>query len=203
MKRYLRILIALLVVMSTTPVFAQRYLDQYHLSDTSLRSQALSCTEVLNYFTEDKPDSLFIELGKDSNIVSLDSLQKYSRLHQKEYNYGNDGRSSTKWMTSTTDCFLERTYVGAGESSIGETQPDLVLVMRVYMKFLNGKFTITKISFHEIPPGSDVKQYIINPREERAMNKLKDGIKEKGEQDQKKMEKLQQKQLEKMKPKQP
>ncbi len=162
MKTQLLIFVLLISCVSN----AQKFCEQIYRPDSVSESAVYDCLMTLNLFTDGAPDSLFVHLGNDTNIVHPDTLRKYSALHLKEYDYDNGAtKNPRKWIVSPTSFYSKRTYVGIGQREGDSITFNGALVVTTEMSYRNGKVIITKIRFRITDVTKEVYDTLIVKRE--------------------------------------
>lgn len=172
-SKLLKLLLSLILISTFGTTRAQQYFDHYAVPDTTNKTAIQNCVSVLDYFTVDKGDSLYLKLGSDSTVVNKDTLFKYSRLHKNKYSYTVGGTNRSTWELAAGEYLLTRTYVGVGNPSLENVTYENALQLMIVMKMVEGKLTISKITFSIVPVTEDAKKYITKPREARLKHKEK------------------------------
>lgn len=180
-KSFLFITMSVIGLFCSISLGAQRFYTRFSVPDTSeqLKERLKADMQVLNYFTSGDADTMYALIGRDSNIVKLDTLKKYSTLHKKSYDYSSNlGKSLTKWARNDSTMYVDRVFAGPGDK-LGEgiqLKHETVLIMHVAFSMVKGKATISKITFRIVPPDADIKDNFLNLRPKNAEQKQKEEL---------------------------
>lgn len=182
MKNSVYLLLVGTLILESLLMNAQTYYTRFVVPDTSDKIQIETRMDLLAYFTTGKVDTLFSLLGKDTNIVSLDTLEKYSNLRNRSFDYMDvtDDKYSN-WVIGDSTFYVERIFSGPGRL-IGSEQKSVVekvLIMHVDLVFVNDRAVITRIIFKITTPDRDIYQNYLIPYSKAAQRNADEDIRNK------------------------
>lgn len=170
---------ALFLFLLGSALSAQNYLDEYSIQDSTMKPDIVKKMKVFKLFQEGRLDSLYSALGNDSTVINRDTLTKYYRLYSEIYTYTDDVSNPVTWSTSSVGNTLNRTFVGNSIGTIkGSDVNQAGLEMHVEVKVEKGVIRISRITFAEVSVSPEVRKHVIDARNARTKEKVKEKIQE-------------------------